>query len=142
MSKTNHPTNTPGPVNSSAVVRALRDSVVRFGDVEVPCHVLPDGTDLITARGILRNFAGGKEGDIGRFLARIPGVPSGFSLVASTRFRLAGNNAIADGYRAEVLVDICTFYVRASADLADFRMRFNAAFRGGGLQLSFGGVAS
>ncbi len=109
-------TNDPTPVNSSApIVRALRDSVVRFGDVEIPCHVLPDGTDLITSRGILRTFAGGKEGDLGRFVARIPGVSSGFSLVASTRFRLATNNAVAEGYPAGVLLDICNLYVRALA---------------------------
>lgn len=109
----NDRTNPSDDANNSAVVRALRDSVVRFGDVEVPCHVLPDGTDLITSRGILRTFAGPSRGDLSRFVARIPGVSSGFSLGSSTRFRLATNNAIAEGHRAEVLVDICNLYVRA-----------------------------
>lgn len=111
--KNDRTNRTPNANSSTQVPRALRDSVVRFGDVEVPCHVLPDGTDLITSRGILRTFAGGKEGDLGRFVARIPGVSSDFSPVASTRFRLATNNAVAEGHRAEVLVDICNLYVRA-----------------------------
>jgi hypothetical protein len=100
---------------SATVPRALRQGLLRFGEVEVPCYVLADGTALLTARGILRVFAGGKEGDLRRFLPRIPGISNDFSLVVSVRFRLADNNAIADGYPAEVLIDLCNLYVRALA---------------------------
>lgn len=111
-----HHTNRPRPVNSSApIVRALRDGTLAFGDVEVPCYVLPGGDDYLTSAGITRVFASSKEGNLSGFLARIPGVSSDFSLVPSTRFRLPNNNAVADGYRAEVLVDICNLYVRALA---------------------------
>lgn len=109
-------TNRPAPVNSSApIVRALRDGVLRLGDVEVPCYVLPDGTDLLTKREIIGIFAGRKRGDFGAYLAPILGNSSEIPLDASIRFRLPNNNAVAEGYRAEVLVDICNLYVRALA---------------------------
>lgn len=101
--------------DSRNIPRALRDGTLRFGEIEVPCHVLADGAGLLTGRGILRVFAGGKDGDLDRLLTRIPHDSSDFSLVPGVRFRAAGNNAIAEGYPGDTLIDICTLYTRALA---------------------------
>ncbi len=97
------------------IPRALREGTLRFGAIEVPCHVLPGGADILTKRGILRAFAGVKAGNLERFLERIPGDSESIPLGPSIRFRLAENNAVAEGYAGGVLIDICTRYVEALA---------------------------
>lgn len=92
-----------------SVPRALREGVLRVGDVAVPCYVLPDGTPLITTRGILAILADAKHGSLARYTSRIPEKYSGFSL-EPVRFRLPDNNAVAEGYSAEALTAICRAY--------------------------------
>lgn len=94
---------------------AILASTLKFGEAEVPCCVLSDGTPLLTTSGIIGVFAGANDRHLDRFVARIPGVSSENPLWAETQFRVPGNNAIATGYNADVLVDICNLYVKALA---------------------------
>lgn len=105
----------PANVQSDADAKTIapRDGVLKFGEVEIPCLTLESGEALLTGRGILRVFAGPKRGDLKTFIARIPGVSSGFSLVPKGEYQLPDNNALATCYPAETLIDICTFYVNA-----------------------------
>ena len=88
---------------------------LRFGEIELPCFVLDDGLSVLTASGITKVFASSKAGNLEGFVEAIS--PGSFEKLASSkiRFRLPGNNAIAEGYPADVLIDVCTLYVKALA---------------------------
>ena len=112
---------------TGAIPRALYQGVLRFGEIEVTCYVLADGTALLTTRGILAIFAGHERGNFQQYFGRIPEKFRGFSLDTERRFRLPGNNAVARGYTAETLTKICRAY--------------NAAFWAGALHPSQNGLA-
>jgi hypothetical protein len=98
---------------TGAIPRALYQGVLRFGEIEVTCYVLADGTALLTTRGILAIFAGHERGNFQQYFGRIPEKFRGFSLDTERRFRLPGNNAVARGYTAETLTKICSAYTAA-----------------------------
>lgn len=100
---------------NEVVPRALRGGVLRFGEIEVPCYVLANGTALLTSAGITRIFASSREGNLSGFVARISRDSSGFSLLPSLRFRLHNDNAVAKGYPSDTLIDVCSLYVRSLA---------------------------
>lgn len=73
------------------------------------------GPPVLSARGFLRVLAGRERGDLAAYVAAIPGNDTGFSLAAKLRFRLPHNNALADGYPAEMLAEACIRYTTAFA---------------------------
>lgn len=97
------------------IPRALNEGTLRFGTIEVPCYVLADGVALLTSAAILAVFGVVKDRHFGRFIARIPCDSSEIPAWAEVRFRLPDNNNIAIGFRAEVVVDVCSLYIRALA---------------------------
>lgn len=115
MSTNKMPENTATHNATDEIPRALHDGVLRMGSLEVPCCVLPDGTPVLTTNGILGVFATRKKSDLGVYIARITGDSSDFSLPPEIRFRLPTNNAIAAGYKADSLIDVCNLYVAALA---------------------------
>jgi hypothetical protein len=76
---------------------------------------MDDGSAVLSTRGFLRVLAGRDRGDLAAFVAAIPGNDSGFPLATKVRFRLPNNNAIADGYPADLLADVCMRYTTALA---------------------------
>lgn len=101
--------------HKDTIPTAILASTLKFGETEVPCCVLSDGTPLLTTGGILGVFAAVKDGNLERYIARIPGDSSKIPLRSETQFRVPGNNAVATGYKADALVDICNLYVKALA---------------------------
>lgn len=102
-------------VVNATVPRALREGELPIGAIRVPCYALADGTALLTGAAILAVFAVANNRHFGRFVERIPVDSGQIPLWPEVRFRAPSNNAIAVGYRADVVVDVCDLYIRALA---------------------------
>jgi hypothetical protein len=98
---------------TAPLVAATHTAPVKFGTLEVDSYVLPDGTAVLSTRGIVRLLFGVNTGGLERFLARIPNGSELFSSVSEVRFRAPGINAPVHGHRADFLVDACNLYVGA-----------------------------
>lgn len=111
----------------SNLPRATHDGKLNLGGIEVPCAVLSDGTRLLTQRGLYGAI--GRSGGTGswqgapgdahslpRFLA-----PANLKDFISSDLECASRpvpfrpkrGAIAYGYRAEILIDVCHVYLDA-----------------------------
>jgi hypothetical protein len=100
------------------------DRPLRIGEVEIPCYVLADGTRVLAQRGLQGGLGmsegGGRGGarKIVQFLMflRRKGIDTKDLVArASTPIRFLpphGGNA-ADGYDAEILVDLCALIIDA-----------------------------
>lgn len=107
--------------------KATHDGIVDLGGIEIPCAVLSDGTRLLTQRGLYGAI--GRSGGTGslqgaardarglpRFLA-----PANLKPFISDELDCAcrpipfrpKRGAIAYGYKAEILIDICHVYLDA-----------------------------
>lgn len=111
----------------SKLPKATHDGQLDLGGIRIPCAVLSDGTRLLTQRGLYgalgrSSGTGSWQGaqaddtDLPRFLA--PGylrkhlTPEIVAMSKHLPFR-PKRGAIAYGYRAEILVDICHLYLDA-----------------------------
>lgn len=90
-----------------------------FGGVD--CYVLGDGTTVLSQRGMLRGLrgksgseGGAEDGDLGRYLARLPEKYSGLS-AAPFEF-LAPDGNLAIGRPARDFVAMCRAYAEMYAD--------------------------
>lgn len=101
MSEDNHKTTL------DAIPRAVFAGQVDFGTGPVDCYTTGDGLSLLTTRGIVQILAGVASGGLKRLVSGIHLESSGVSLVQPIRFRLPTNNAIAQGYPASILMDLC-----------------------------------
>lgn len=123
----------------SKLPKATHDGQLDLGGIRIPCAVLSDGTRLLTQRG-LYNALGRSSGtgswqgaqtdatDLPRFLA--PGylkdhlTPEIVAMSKHMPFR-PKRGAIAYGYRAEILVDLCHLYLDAkdAGDLPEAQLK-------------------
>lgn len=94
------------------VPRATHSGEMEIGGVKVLCHVLEDGTALISKNGViaLLTAAAGK-GDLGRYIDRIPGKPQGFSFLP-TSFKTA-HGPMGHGLAAAQVTMVMQLYLAA-----------------------------
>jgi hypothetical protein len=86
---------------------------LRFGDMDLECHVLNDGRRVFTQSEVVRVLTGGTEtGNLTRYLGRNPLIGNDFS-VGPIPFRIPGNPTLAIGSEATLLVEICERYLDA-----------------------------
>lgn len=87
-----------------------------IGDVTFECHVLSDRRRVLTQREVVRVISGGREsGNLSRYLERIPQYEEGMLAGRTVQFQIPGSAQIANGYDAELLVEICELYLDARA---------------------------
>lgn len=89
--------------------KSTHHGVLRLGDVRVECHVLENGTRLITQRGVLRAMSVAETTHFERFRDRIPNRPDDLE-VSPTPFSFRGTSL---GITAEQFVQIVTLYAQA-----------------------------
>ena len=107
------------------------DKPLRIGETEIQCYVLEDGRRVISQRGmnaaLQRAESGAKsrrqpvDGTVGNLPSFLypsnirPFIASDLALAASVpiSFRLPGGSAVANGYAAELLPDVCSVWIRA-----------------------------
>ena len=114
----------------SGLPKATHDGHLDLGGILIPCAVLSDGTRLLTQRGLYGAIGrsggtGGWQGadtdahELPRFLA--PGylkrylTPEIVQAAKPVPFR-PKRGAVAYGYKAEILVDVCHLYLDAEHD--------------------------
>lgn len=86
---------------------------LKFGDMDIECHVLNDGKRVFTQGEVVRVLTGGTESsNLGRYLGRNPLIGNDFS-VGPIPFKVPGNPQIAIGSEATLLVEICEKYLDA-----------------------------
>jgi hypothetical protein len=104
-----------GEIEQLALPRAVDSGVWKIGDVGIDCHVLDDGTRLITQGGVVRALTGAgttNQAPLSRYIDRIHSKPEGFS-VRPIPFALKGGGR-GLGVTAEQFIQIIRLYVRAS----------------------------
>ena len=101
----------------SKMLRAIYGSdktPLRFGNLEIPCYVLEDGTRVLSRSGMQRAI--GYTGRSGEMLTRFVTEKNGFSpeIVAGVshfipfiRPDAGGSQSATNGYEATTLIDIC-----------------------------------
>lgn len=109
------------------VPRATHEGVFEFGTIRIDCAVLEGGIRVVSERAFTRALGRANAG--GQTYARRgsaadqlpiyltlsnlkPVIPSGFS-VPTFRYRMANNNALAIGIRAESIPDVCDIWIEA-----------------------------
>jgi P63C domain-containing protein len=86
-----------------------------LGGILIECHVLSDHRRVLTQREVVRLISGGREsGNLQRYLQRNPVVEDDFLASKTVDFLVPGGNK-ANGYDAEVLIEICDLYLEARA---------------------------
>lgn len=86
---------------------------VKFGTIEVECHVLNDGRRVFTQGQVVRALTGGRDSsDLSRYLRANPLFSSDFS-GGPIRFQIPANPQIAIGLEATLLIEICDKYLQA-----------------------------
>jgi hypothetical protein len=90
---------------------------LQIGDVQIECHVLSDLRRVLTQAEVVKVLTGGTEsGNLGRYLRRLPGYDAGVLSGRMIQFRVPGNPQVANGYEAELLIEICDLYLSARDD--------------------------
>lgn len=88
-----------------------------IGDVSFECHVLSDRQRVLTQREVVRVISGGRQsGNLLRYLERLPTYRPNMLDSRTVQFTTPGGQLIANGYDAEVLVEICELYLDARAE--------------------------
>lgn len=126
------------------------DRPLRIGTVEIPCYVLSDGTRVLAQRGLQSGIGlsegGGKGGarKIAQLMERLSdnGIDvRGLVSRANTPIRfIAPNGAVADGYDASILPDICAVIIDAAMQGLLGKRLEHIAERAGVLQHGFATV--
>jgi hypothetical protein len=92
---------------------SLFPGIVRFGDIEVECHVLSDFRRVFTQREVVRILSAGRDsGNLQRYIRRNPLFDPQYLEERTFKFRVLPT-AEAFGYEAEHLIDICDHYIEA-----------------------------
>lgn len=85
-----------------------------MGDVTFGCHVLNDHQRVLTQSEVVRVLSGGRDsGNLTRYLERNPLYQSDMLKNRTVQFRIPSQPTIANGYDAELLVEICELYLDA-----------------------------
>lgn len=111
------------------IVSGAADRPLKIGDVEIECYVLEDGTRVLTQGGVLTALGRSrrintKPGDdptlppVLRFPALRPYISDEMIEVARPVVFLTPSGSKANGYRAEVLPQICEAWLGARGDNA------------------------
>ena len=96
---------------------------VSFGSLSVPCHVLDDGSRVITQREVVKALSG--QAKPSGLIGRLIGIPALASYITEDevaskviQFRLSGSGhqMLAYGYEATLLVEICEAFLKARDD--------------------------
>jgi hypothetical protein len=99
-------------IEKTKLLRATHSGLLKFANVE--CHVLEDGTRVVTQRGVLRGIGANEKAPFGAFVDRIPNKPADFT-VPTIPFRLKGGG-IAHGVTAQDFAVIITCFAHALVD--------------------------
>lgn len=115
------PKETPNPL-----IKATHHGTLEIGDVRIPCYVLADGRRMITNKGVTTSMGmgrGGRSRDGGcdrlanfTLSQRIkPHVSSDLAsaIAGPVKFRLLQGGAVAFGYEAWALADLCDAVLEA-----------------------------
>lgn len=114
---------------------------LKFGELEIPCYVLDDGTRVFSGRGIQKAI--GYESKSGQWMnsfAKLDGLsPYLYAEKANVMDRLqnpiqfkrnnaGGSQSMTNGYEATLLIDICSAIIDANraGNFDDARIVFNA----------------
>jgi P63C domain len=101
----------PGPLPHSMFAGQLT-----MGDVTFECHVLSDHRRVMTQREVVRVLSGGREsGNLLRYLEGNPLYKSDMLNDRTVQFRIPGQPTVANGYDAELLIEICELFLDARA---------------------------
>lgn len=85
-----------------------------IGDVTIECHVLDNHRRVLTQKEVVRLISGGREsGNLARYLERNPLYTPDMLKNRMVQFRIPGQPMTANGYDAELLVEICQLYLDA-----------------------------
>lgn len=87
---------------------------LEIGDVELECHVLSDGQRVLTQREVVRVISGGRDSsNLVAYLRRNALYEEGFLEGRVLEFMVPGRPQPANGYDAEILIEICDLYLAA-----------------------------
>lgn len=104
-----------GPQVTEEMPFSMFPGTVKFGDMDIECHVLNDGRRVFTQGEVVRVLTGGTESsNLTRYLSRNPLIGNDFS-VGPIPFRIPSNPTVAIGSEATLLVEICERYLDARA---------------------------
>jgi len=105
-----------GPVEpQGAMPFSMFRGTLKFGDMDIECHVLNDGRRVFTQGEVVRVLTRGTESsNLTRYLSRNPLIGNDFS-VGPIPFKIPGNPTTAIGSEATLLVEICERYLDARA---------------------------
>lgn len=85
-------------IQKVTVPRATHSGRLKFANVE--CHVLDNGTRLVTQRGVVAALSGGREsGNLAPYIDRIPNKPGGFD-AGAIDFHLKTGQQVGHGIPA------------------------------------------
>ncbi len=98
---------------------SLFQGELKIGDLDFSCHVLNNGSRVITQREVVRALTGVAFGNLPRLLST-SGLSKYINLERVAKqtidFAIPGTQFIATGYDANLLVDICDAYLKARED--------------------------
>jgi hypothetical protein len=88
-----------------------------LGGVTLDCHVLSDGKRVLTAQEVVRVLTGvtTKPGGLTRYLERLPTYQPEMVAGRTVDFMIPQRPQPANGYEAELLIEICEMYLDARA---------------------------
>jgi P63C domain len=88
--------------------------VLKFGEIEMECHVLSDGRRVFTQREIVRVLTAGKgSSNLSVHIQGNPLIDSELVLKKIIEFKIPGSPQIAAGREATDLIELCSKYLDA-----------------------------
>jgi len=103
----------PESEGQGEVAYSMFKGTLRIGDIEVQCHVLNDGRRVLTQGEVVRALTGGADtSNLSRYLSRIEGFDSRLLSEEPIAFKVPPS-AMALGYEATLLIEICDAYLKA-----------------------------
>ena len=121
----------PPKEQTEEVPRAICDGVLKLGDVEIPCAVLPDGTRLLSERGVTKALGGkrggahwrrkkaGEDGaDLPVYLSArniIPFISDDIAVALTNPkpYKTVKGGAVSHGLEATLLPQVCDVWLKA-----------------------------
>ncbi len=109
---------------------------VLLGDINIPCHVLNDGSRVIAQREVIKALTRQEKpsGTISRVIgisSLEPYIDVGKIISKVIQYRLSGSGhqMLSFGYEATLLIEICEAFLRARDDGALSKAQLNVAHR-------------
>ena len=120
-------TNQPQVLDNIPIPNTDFTGVVKIGKTQIPCAVLyPDSDNpvrVFVQREVVGLLTGNKKGGFDRYLKPAnlqPYIPEQFKnkLLSESTIQFKFNGRIAQGFRADDLIDLCQMYMQACTDKA------------------------